>query len=102
MPGVERPPHPAYPYLRYPLIVKEEKLRDRILEKLVSQGTGAALFYPCPLNELPRLKEILQDATIYPNARRLSETLITLPVHAGLTSSRRHKILTLIDRELRR
>ena len=97
MSGLERPRYRAYPYLRYPFMVQDKKLRDRILEKLISQGTGATLFYPCPLNELPRLREILKDTNIYPSAKRLSETLITLPVHAGVTPFNRQKIEAIIQ-----
>ena len=96
----ENPPASAYPYLRYPFILKSRDLRDRMLEKLALHGTGATLFYPCPLNELPGLKEVLQDMNIYSNAKKLSDTLITLPVHSGVTPSDRKKILTLIKREL--
>lgn len=42
--GLEWPPSPEYPYLRYPLIVPNRKMRDHILDNLVSHGTGAALF----------------------------------------------------------
>lgn len=99
-PWVQRTSSSEFPYLRYPLIVKDRKVRDRILERLKSYGTGAALFYPCPLNELPGLREILQDSNIYANAKMLSDTLITLPVHSGVTESLRQKILTLIGGEL--
>lgn len=97
IPSVNRPPHAVYPYLRYPLTVHDKKLRDQVLEKLVSHGTGAAQSYPCPLNELPKLREILNDNNIYPNAKHLSQTLITLPVHAGVSPQIRMKILDLIQ-----
>jgi perosamine synthetase len=96
IPEVQRASSPEFPYLRYPLIVKDRKVRDRILERLKSYGTGAALFYPCPLNELPGLKEILQDTNIYPNAKKLSDSLITLPVHSGVTAYHREKIIEII------
>jgi len=94
---IQSPPNPDFPYLRYPLFVEDKHLRDRILDQLTSNGTGATLFYPSPLNELPKLKEILNDTNIYPNARQMSNSLITLPVHAGVTSSNRQKILKIIN-----
>jgi dTDP-4-amino-4,6-dideoxygalactose transaminase len=96
IPYVRKPPAPEFPYLRYPLIVEGGGLRDRILENLKYHGTGAALFYPSPLNELPGLKEILQDKRRYPNSERLSKTLITLPVHGGLRQSDREKIKAIV------
>lgn len=95
-PEVGAVPSPAFPYLRYPLLAKDKNIRGRILDSLTSRGTGAALFYPTPLNELPGLKEILKDPTVYPNAKKLSESLITLPVHSGLTGNVRNKIISIV------
>ncbi len=81
-----------YPFLRYPLLVKDPTLRDKLLGRLSSEGTGAAGFYPCALNELPGLKERLDDRRPYRNARILARSLITLPVHAGVTPAAREKI----------
>lgn len=85
IPRIRKPPVSAFPYLRYPLILEEVALRDRILEGLKHCGTGAALFYPCPLNELTGLREVLQDGSAYTNSKMISNTLITLPVHSGVT-----------------
>jgi len=92
IPRVEAVPSTRFPYLRYPLLVKDREMRDGVLDLLMSQGTGAAMFYPCPLNELPVLREVLKDNRDYPNARKLSDTLITLPVHSGVTETIRNKI----------
>jgi perosamine synthetase len=92
IPGVDAVPSAIFPYLRYPLLLKDRTRRDGVLDRLMSRGTGAALFYPSPLNELPGLKEVWQDETTYPNARKLSHTLITLPVHSGVTETIREKI----------
>jgi dTDP-4-amino-4,6-dideoxygalactose transaminase len=96
IPGIQGPKNPDFPYLRYPLFIENKDLRDRILDQLTSHGTGATLFYPSPLNELPKLKEILRDTNIYPNAKQISDSLITLPVHSGVTDSNRHNILRII------
>ncbi|HEY3275786.1 MAG TPA: DegT/DnrJ/EryC1/StrS family aminotransferase [Syntrophorhabdaceae bacterium] len=82
---VVRPPVLPFPYLRYPLMIRETELRDIILNELRSQGTGAALYYPSPLNTLPGLRDVLQDPRVYENAEKISKQLITLPVHSGVT-----------------
>lgn len=87
-----------YPYLRYPILIKNRVLRDKILQNLVHRGTGATLFYPCPLNELSGLKEILKDLNTYPNAKELSDRLITLPVHSGVSTSNLEKIVQIIKK----
>ena len=98
--GIQGPKNPDFPYLRYPFFVQNPNFRDRILEELTSQGTGAALFYPLPLNELPGLKEVLNDNSIYPNAKEMSESLITLPVHSGVRPAIRSKILKIIRKNV--
>ena len=87
-----------FPYLRFPYFVENRRTRDHLLEKLTSEGTGAALFYPCPLNELLGLKEIFNDSQTYPNAKEIADTLITLPVHSGVTPKIRQKIKEIILR----
>jgi dTDP-4-amino-4,6-dideoxygalactose transaminase len=74
-----------YPFHRYPLRMKDKMLRDTIVKELNSNGISGTIFYPCPLNELPGLGEVLQDSNVYANAKLLSDTLITLPVHEGVT-----------------
>jgi len=97
IPWVQKLPSSKFPYLRYPLLVKDREMRNCVLNLLMSQGTGAALFYPSPLNELPGLQEVLKDETVYTNARRLSDLLITLPVHSGVTAKIRNRIRTIVQ-----
>lgn len=98
--SIEQLPLAKFPYLRYPLLISEREVRDRVLNELSAQGTGAALFYPCPLNELPGLRGVLNDREVYPNAKKFSESLITLPVHSGVTLSIRNKIKSIIKKQL--
>jgi perosamine synthetase len=100
IPSIRKPPAAAFPYIRYPLILQEARLRDRILGELKHHGLGAATLYPCPLNELPGLQKILKDGNVYSNSRRLSETLITLPVHSGVTPEGLETIKSVIIRAI--
>jgi perosamine synthetase len=96
LPGLFLPPDPAYPYLRYPLVAATNELRDRILCELSNRGFKSAVLYPAPLNELPRLREVLQDTRVYPNAHSLSSRLVTLPLHSGLSHEDRSRLLEAI------
>ncbi len=98
LPALEPPPRPDYPYLRYPLLARTGDLRNQILKELAARGLAGAVFYPCPLNELPGLREILQDRAFYPNARSLAERLVTLPVHSGVSDRERAMILEAIGK----
>lgn len=87
---------PGYPYLRYPLLIRDVDLRNRILENLVATGTGATGSYPTPLNELPKLKEVLADNREYKNAKHISASIVTLPVHSGVSVTDREKIKRIV------
>lgn len=87
----------AYPFLRYPLLTKDRTTRDVLLKKLNSIGISGALFYPCPLNELPGLLGVLHDNNVYHNAKKLSETLLTLPVHDRVTKHDVSRIKRVIE-----
>jgi perosamine synthetase len=86
-----------YPYLRYPLLIDDKDLRSRILEKLIQEGTGATGSYPVPLNELPKLREILADAAEYRYAKKISESIVTLPVHSRVSVTDRENIKRIIQ-----
>ena len=81
-----------YPYLRYPLLIQDPNKRKRILGMLTSKGTGATGSYPTPLNELPGLDRRLMDKSNCKNAERMSESIITLPVHSMVTAADRETI----------
>jgi perosamine synthetase len=93
----ENQPLANYPYLRYPLILISKAYRDSLLKKLSFIGITGALFYPCPLNELDGLREILGDNSTYINAKNLSERLITLPVHESVTQRDLTRIKEVIE-----
>ena len=93
-------PNHSFPYLRFPLLVSSNTQRNRLLTYLKAQGLGAAIFYPCPLNEQPGLKEYLQDNNTYTNAKKLSKTLITLPLHQKVSQKDLYKIINIIKSSL--
>lgn len=86
--------------LRYPLLIFDAAKRTKILDRLVSKGTGATGSYPTPLNELPGLKDVLKDNTRYENAGIMSESIITLPVHSRVTERDRENIVNIIKQVL--
>jgi len=67
--------------LRFPVVFREKSARDRVLGRLTKRGLGASCSYPVPLNELEGTEPYLDPAESFPNAKRLSERIITLPLH---------------------
>jgi dTDP-4-amino-4,6-dideoxygalactose transaminase len=67
--------------LRFPVILKNKERRDRILVELKKRGLGATGMYPVPLNEQEGIPRALFSDKLYPNAKHLSERIMTLPLH---------------------
>ena len=71
--------------LRFPVIFRDRQRRDLVLKKLKSQGLGATGMYPAPLNEIPGTSQYLDPGETFPQARSLSQRILTLPVHEYVT-----------------
>ena len=81
-------------YLRFPLRLPKETTQR------VGRGEetrmGIARSYPMPLGDLPAVAERLIDSTRpCPGARALSQELVTLPTHSGLTHHDRTRLIAL-------
>ncbi len=57
--------------------------RDRVREKLSKAGIGTGVHYPVALCDQPAFRKY-SSASSYPISRRLSETVVSLPVHPYL------------------
>ena len=86
--------------LRYPLILKSKEKRDRILEELKRRGLGATGSYPVPLNEQPGAAGYFDRKESYPNAKFISERILTMPLHEYVTESDIEKMTGIIQEEL--
>ncbi len=70
--------------------------RPAIQRALESASIESAIYYPRPLNEQPALAGFPAHPT--PVAARLSECMLALPVHAGLTPSEFERILSVLHK----
>ena len=73
------------PLLRYPILLKDPYLRDRLDEALSRAGLGSSKMYQRPLPEIEGLEKILTEGNDYPQARDFSNRLLTLPCHFGVS-----------------
>lgn len=86
----------SQPLLRYPILVKDFSLRDRLYEKL--KPYGASLMYKKSLNEIDRVKELIKpQSDTYKNASNFAKQLLTLPTHEGVDN----KTIQAIERILK-
>jgi perosamine synthetase len=84
-----RPPADAEPvYLRYPVLVNEPSVRDRLIAALTAQGIGATRSYPACLADVPALRPHLADTSVRcPGARSVAARIVTLPTHPFVRDS---------------
>lgn len=71
---------------RFPVFVNAPILRDRCVKRLLDEGIGATIMYGRTLPDiLPA--EMQRDWPEYPNAKRLAQRILTLPVHNRLNQN---------------
>jgi perosamine synthetase len=73
-----------HPYLRLPIYVATAHQKARLHSESQARGLGVSVAYPVPLNEIPELRRRFSDQR-FPSARRVADTLVTLPTHHWLS-----------------
>ena len=68
-------------YLRFPVFINDEITREKIYEDSYNQGLGVTKMYPVPLNKIEELTPYFCKPLSYPNALRVSKSILTLPTH---------------------
>jgi dTDP-4-amino-4,6-dideoxygalactose transaminase len=81
--------------LRYPILIKDKKVRDQFYEQTRDYGTS--LLYQRPLNQIDGLQNILNQATVYPNASKFADHLVTLPCHEDIDKAVIDLIIDKLD-----
>jgi dTDP-4-amino-4,6-dideoxygalactose transaminase len=70
---------------RFPIIFRRRETRDQVLHELREKGLGATGMYPVPLNEQEGVACYLKHGGSFPNAKFVSERVLTLPLHEYVT-----------------
>lgn len=66
--------------------------RDRLQSELASEGVPTAVHYPLPIHLLPAYRDDRYKAGDFPVAEACSKSVLSLPVHAYLTSSQVERV----------
>ena len=82
VPGITVPHEPAEARHSYHQFTVRHAVRDRLAERLESAGVGSNVYYPTLIPHLEAYEEY--DVSI-PTAERAAETVLSLPVHPGLS-----------------
>jgi dTDP-4-amino-4,6-dideoxygalactose transaminase len=85
------------PYLRFPILVQDRTRRDQIYARSKEQGLGISLMYPTAVDEIAEIKAMFHGET-FPMAKKVAETLVTLPTHYLLTDKDKKVICDLFNR----
>jgi dTDP-4-amino-4,6-dideoxygalactose transaminase len=59
--------------------------RDELVQKLTAAGVGTGIYYPIPIHQQPLYKAMGYKGS-YPVSERLSQEVISLPVHPSVTT----------------
>ncbi|MDR1257943.1 MAG: DegT/DnrJ/EryC1/StrS family aminotransferase [Tannerellaceae bacterium] len=86
-----RHPSSTHVYHQYTLQVEDGR-RDSLLIWLRNAGIPSAVYYPLVMDEQPAFSPHLRTAGDLPEARRLTKSVISLPIHTEMTPSQISRI----------
>lgn len=84
----------SHPYLRLPILAGSPEERERIHSLSQERGLGLSVAYPTPVNEIPEISAAFNGKR-FPSARRVAETLLTIPTHHLLSEKDKRAISDL-------
>jgi perosamine synthetase len=81
---------------QYTVRVDGGRDRDAALQQLRDAGVGAGIYYPIPIHQHAYLHEVLGEPSL-PVAERLSQEVISLPVHPSLSQAELEQIVEAVN-----
>ena len=81
-------------WAQYSVVLKNKEERKEIIELLNKKGIPTAIFYKKPFNSLELYKSI--SNADYPISNKLSERILSLPMHPYLTMQEMDKVISVI------
>ena len=88
----ERVPGADPVYLRLPVLVDDQALREYLFKKLQKNGIGVSRMYARPLSEI-FADHIDRDGEAYPAAEYVAHHLLTLPTHHLMSDQDLNKVV---------
>jgi dTDP-4-amino-4,6-dideoxygalactose transaminase len=86
-------------YHLYAIRVTEESAinRDTLKDKLTGQGIQVGIHYPIPCHLQPAYQYLGYKEGDFPQAEKLSQQILSLPIYPGLTTNQINRVLTSIQ-----
>lgn len=77
----------SYPvYLRFPFLVRNQRLREKIYVELLAHGIGVTKMYPTGVHRIPGISQYLVNREEkFPQTDFVASSILTLPTHPLLT-----------------
>ncbi|MDB6063079.1 MAG: hypothetical protein JWM78_3182 [Verrucomicrobiaceae bacterium] len=82
--------------LRYPVLCKNLKQRNRVWEEFRQAGLGVTAMYQKTLPEIPDVAQRVYAADNLSGAKAFSERLLTLPTHSGVKAKHLKHIADIV------
>jgi len=92
--AVETPTEPAYARHAYHQYTITTPYRDALASELDRYGIGSGIYYPTPIHEQPAYDGIERS---FPVAERLTDRVLSLPIHPELTGETVDAIASAIN-----
>lgn len=89
-------PHGTHVYHQYTIRLTDGNSRNALKNKLAEAGIPSMIYYPMPLTEQPAYKNICLSDRGVTQAAKLSETVLSLPMHSGLKKEHQDTIIGVI------
>jgi dTDP-4-amino-4,6-dideoxygalactose transaminase len=87
----------GYRHVFHQYTVRVGSHRDGALERLNQAGIGARVYYPLPVHQQPFYRQLGYDESL-PVAERMSQEVLSLPVHPALTRDELDKIVNEVSK----
>ena len=85
----------------YEIRIKNKKIRDRLIYRLIQNGIDAKIHYPTPMHLQPAAKYLKYKKGDFPMAETIAKTTISLPVHEFISKSKLDIIVKIISENIK-
>tara|TARA_B110001450_G_C17635786_1_gene487113 strand:- start:379 stop:1533 length:1155 start_codon:yes stop_codon:yes gene_type:complete len=85
-------------YHLYEFRIKNSKLRNNLVNYLIKNKIDAKIHYPVPMHLQPASKNYKYKKGDFPNAEKIANTTISLPVHEFVSTSQTQYIIQTIKK----
>lgn len=103
LPGILTPQIPAgFHHVFHQYTIRVQEGRDELAAFLQEEGIGYGIYYPIPLHHQPFYQAIGLNSSVFPVAEKMSQEVLSLPVHPSLQVRDLDKILKAVTSFVRK